>query len=220
MRRLRACLVEEGVQGVAHVFCQSTVGPRRQEGLRFIDKDQDAPRGRPRPAKQRVQRRDALGPERPDVAAGHQRVLQTRRLGQAFGAQRLARARRAVQQHVAEGAAVLLGVPRGRGEAHESLSQTGRQHDAVQEVRLAPYQRVFDGFDARVARVPDAFPRARSRGRGLGRAAVPRRVPRPLPLFALLRRGVARRVRLLAPLQAQLRGVLALEGRYAGELRF
>ncbi|KRZ18902.1 hypothetical protein T11_8872, partial [Trichinella zimbabwensis] len=155
MARLVAGTVEEGVERGPGVFA-GRVAPA-QERVRLVDEQYQAAPGGRRPVEQFVDLCDRVPAQRRHVTAGHHRVVHARVGGEPFGKQRLAGARRTVEEEVAIEAAVAFGVLGGDRHVTQTSLQTRLQDHAGQRVAWPA-----EHFRRRPQRLPDEIGHAQS----------------------------------------------------------
>mmetsp|Transcript_29150 Transcript_29150/g.74374 ORF Transcript_29150/g.74374 Transcript_29150/m.74374 type:complete len:643 (+) Transcript_29150:224-2152(+) len=125
---------QQRVQSTAQALAHLVAAPP-QERVRLVDEEQQAAARALRPVKRLVQLRDGLAAQGCHVTTAHDGVVQARGARQALGGHGLASARGAVEQHVAEGCAVALGVG-GGGSQHAHVVVQALGQDDVAEVAL------------------------------------------------------------------------------------
>ena len=131
-----------------------------------------APARRRRPVEEAVDLGHGVAPQGRDVAAREDGVVEADARASFFGEERLARARRAVQEHVADGilSKDIVYLRRG-GDVAQPLLQRGLEHDAVERAaRLGGRQEPPPA--RRPQRVSRAGPRPPHQRRAGGGAAV------------------------------------------------
>mmetsp|Transcript_36124 Transcript_36124/g.93828 ORF Transcript_36124/g.93828 Transcript_36124/m.93828 type:complete len:381 (+) Transcript_36124:171-1313(+) len=125
--RLVARSVQHRVEGAAQALAHALVPPA-QERVGLVNEEQQAGWGGLRPVKDLVQLGDRPAAQGRHVAAGEDGVVEARGSCEALGGERLAGAGGAVEEHVAEGGAVRLGVGGAGGQVSDVVLQLGRQH--------------------------------------------------------------------------------------------
>mmetsp|Transcript_4374 Transcript_4374/g.11888 ORF Transcript_4374/g.11888 Transcript_4374/m.11888 type:complete len:374 (-) Transcript_4374:683-1804(-) len=137
-RVLGARVVEEDGQGVPRVLAHAIVAaaPLAQERVRLVDEEHQAALRARGPIEELVQLLGALVAQRPEISARHDGVVKARLLRESPREERLPRARRAEEEQVAEGGAVLLRAEQSVGGPLQPLGKGVLHHDLLEEVRV------------------------------------------------------------------------------------
>ena len=126
--------IQEGIQRIPLIFRYLRRFPTLQERVRLVHEKQQPLATRLRPLEELVDLRDGIPPQGRDVASGQYRELEPGVLREAFREHGLARARRSVEEEVAEGRAVLLRVSRRDSDLAKLRVEAFLEDDAPQRV--------------------------------------------------------------------------------------